>query len=329
MYLVFCSCEANALPKFKINTDSLTALLGKEITKEVFFSAAQALYNADSNNKQYVLFLAQAYAQSGDKEVSELYLYKSLLKDSLFLPALAFKAAALLDSEQLYEANQLIEKIFLYYPEAGTSFLLKAKYYYAIGKWDEAKNFSLQALAVDENLCGARILNAMTLMKMDEYKSAVTQFQKCVSEIKKNSFQLNNYGVCLLKSEQFSEAATVFKSALMIDNTQPVFYYNLGLTNMNLGEYNDALSALTKVKSIADTLSEIDLLMAKCYERTYQFNTALEAYKNYQKRNGKADVSKNIMALKATAFIAKNWYYLIASVVLAIIILIMIFRKKN
>jgi tetratricopeptide (TPR) repeat protein len=319
----------NANAKMKVNSDSLIAVLNSNIATSEYQEVAEFLYQSDSSNKQYALYNAKAYKLLGNDIQSAFYLNKSLGKDSLFLQALYFKTLLLIDSKNLWEAEKLTEKIGEYYPDEIEHYQAKAKYFFAIKDWAEAKRYSAKAINKNNKVCDAQILHALVLMQLDEYKAAAGNFSNCIGSIRQNSDYLNNYGVCLLKSQRYEDAELIFKSAIQHDSSKYLYFFNLGLAQMKSEHYTDASISFDRTAQLCDTVSELNLLQAISFEKQYRIEEALKSYRNYKASGGAINVSKNIAMLQAVSFISTNWYYLVAALIFSIGIIVLLIRRKS
>lgn len=326
---IIFSCEyLAAKPKNKINTDSLISIINSSLSKEDYLAIANTLYQSDSSNKEYALYAAKGFKLMNEDTRSEYYLSKTLKKDSLYLPALDFKAQQFIDAGKLQEAEMQIEIIARYFPTEQATHLLQAKYFFALKNWEEAKQHVSKALELNNNLCESKILNALILMQLEAYKDAAENFIACISEVKYNATYLNNYGVCLLKTGKFDEALLIFKSAIKIDSSQYLYHYNLGLAQMKLEDFEAASKSFEKTKQLSDTI-DLHLLEAICFEQQHRFDDAVKAYKAYQKNNGAENVTQSILMLEAILLFSKYWYYLLAAIAFAIAIVALLVRRKN
>ena len=59
-----------------------------------------------------------------------------------------------------------------------------------------------------------------------------------------NPAVLNNNAILLSKAGKFDEAVACFKRALLMDNNNSLFWYNLGMTYRDAGRTEDAINAL-------------------------------------------------------------------------------------
>lgn len=285
---------------------------------------AQELYNQDSVDKQAVYLLAKAYSVNGNNVLSDFYNEQLLLKDSLYLPSLILKAEHLLTANATQSASEVISKINARFPKSASTHYLAARQMLMQNHYAAASEEATTALNLDTSLIDAYIVLATVFMRQNDFNNAIYHFQKAEPLVILSAEQSNNYGVCLLEVEKYAEAVAVFKQANeKSDNIK--LLYNLGLALFQNKQYPEAREQFSNLALQGDSASL--LFIAKCYEKENRLEDALKTYQQFKATNSSASVNREIYLLKATLFISRNWYYILAALLFAIILFVA--RKKK
>ncbi|HEY0262248.1 MAG TPA: tetratricopeptide repeat protein, partial [Chitinophagales bacterium] len=318
--------SAKSAPKLnKARLDSMLKKTVAELEKspENAIFLAQELYDEDSTEKQVIYLLAKAHSVNGDNEMSDFYNEQLLKKDSLYLPSLILKAEHLIAARNFQNANTIIGNINQKFPQSASAHYLNARYALSQNSLDAADNEATLALQTDTTILDAYIVLATSAMKQKEYTQAADYFAKGFPLVQLSSEQLNNYGVCLLESGKYKEAVAILQQANE-NSDNPKLAYNFGLALYQNKQYAEARKQFALEN---DSLSLY--FIAKSFEAENELDSALLAYQQFQQTNKSISVTREIWLLKVVIFFSRNWYYILAAVVFAIILLISIFKKKE
>ena len=149
------------------------------------------------------------------------------------------------------------------------------KKYFSQGKYEEAADSFLKAIAQNPNRTDYYIDYGMTLTALGRYEDAIVQFDqayrdKDIGIIKKNNKKLlRGKGIAYFYSGQYEKALEQFELALQIrelsELNRDILYYK-GSSLRAIGSYDLAVEAYDTILSEDETLAPAILLRANCYQ---------------------------------------------------------------
>lgn len=88
-------------------------------------------------------------------------------------------------------------------------------------------------------------------------------------------------GVQAYQDEDYPHAARMFEQAVKLDDSNPVVYYNLGLTYYMLEAFPEAIEAYHKALKLDPKMADAEMNLALAYDRTYDLEQANAHYNEY------------------------------------------------
>ena len=139
-----------------------------------------------------------------------------------------------------------------YYPEFTQAYFQLAKAFYSLGDYKQAKSYLLQCLELNPNQLQPLMMLATIYKKMKDSMSAEKYYRKAI-KVDPNSYKAHfRLGTLLMKQDLNSARMSLQKAADIKEN-----YYNahetLGIVNMQLGKYDEAV---TNFSNTIDILGE-------------------------------------------------------------------------
>ena len=127
------------------------------------------------------------------------------------------------------------------------------------------------------------------IWKTENYKEAVTAFQKAVDEGKKTAEAYRGLGMAYYEQEDYASAKDAIKKALAAGGEKNQVIYNLlGICGMKLNDYNYALeqfnqgislsqnsgTSMENAESFSEVLQEMRFNQIVCYEKLGDWENA-------------------------------------------------------
>ena len=216
-----------------------------------------------------------------DSEVNE---YKKVVKNP-YMPSIAYVNWAMhlvesgesaLAEEKLVSSTMMVHQT----PEAYISLgILKAKE----KKYEEAKNFYIQALRLDSKNAKAYCFLGNALTETGEYEKAEKNF-KIASKIDTNNYDIIlNWGISFIRQRKFLFAKEKFENACRFNNSNLTATYFLGLIDLELGETSKAKEKFQLITSIDQNNYEAFYYLAYIfYKEEFYEQSLLQALKSLE-----------------------------------------------
>jgi len=174
------------------------------------------------------------------------------------------------DKVILDEAITLFNESIEIDPQSNETYLILANSYYESGDNEMAIKSAEKALSASPNAFQPNYSLGQILALTGEKESAISYIEKAVEIDPTNSDAIRQLAMLYYEDDQKEKSIDTFKSA--IDNEQDKFrkadlYYNLGVLNMQLNNYNDADIAFEEAYYLNEEDFEALLGMATLYEQ--------------------------------------------------------------
>jgi len=136
------------------------------------------------------------------------------------------------------------------------------------------------------------IINLIQSQKLDEAEILSKDFYE---KNPKDPTAINLFGSVMLQKSNFLEAKELFLLSTKIDNTNQSSFYNLGISLINLKEFNEALDVFLQAINIKESAT-IYTEIGNIYTKISEEQLAIEYYKNALKIDKKFSKALNNLA---------------------------------
>lgn len=220
------------------------------------------LVETQEDNKQYYYWRAKSYIMAGDETnaVSDFESY--ILRD------------------KGYEAY-----IQAYYELSNA------------GYTDSANNMLNEALKLSGSTVSDYKYRGMIYYIIGDYNKAITEFQK-VDDDEKNAEICIYEGMSFAALGDMNNAADFYQKAVKKGGSDTLLFYEIGLCNMSLGNYEDAVYYITRGIEIGDEeyLEKLMYLQIVCYEYAGRYSDAAESVTAYIETFGSSEEMEHELA---------------------------------
>lgn len=191
------------------------------------------------------------------------------------------KAALQFDDQQPSEALLTLEQAEALSPNQPEITLLRAEIYIFMERQDEAAIMleSLKPLANRATMADIYFVESILFESREEYERMFYALKAALEEDSSHHNALERIGLCVELSKKYKESVTLHKAIL---NEAPYAYqawYNLGLAQSYLGDYEEAIEAFEYAFIIHD---KFEFAYRDCAELCFElkkYHKALQCYK--------------------------------------------------
>ena len=124
------------------------------------------------------------------------------------------------------------------------------------------------------------------IVKFGLFLLIVIQFMivACTNEVQIRKSALNYFkeGNAALKHRDFQTAIWNYQKAISLDSETPNFYYNLGLTYYEIGNYKESIDSFRRVEMLVPNQSDTYYNLALAYNKISESRMADFYYNRYQ-----------------------------------------------
>lgn len=244
--------KANSInPKYTqplVNLALLYKGLGDE-KKELYYLKKAVLYNCNDYLAYY--WLGDYYRNCGNYQKA-IENFKEVIKiNPKFSQAYLNLAMSFFEIEEFDYTIMSLSQYQEFYPDSDYAYFLTAKAYLAMGKYNEAKDYILKAININDT-CEYDYELAKVYYFQEDYASALDIFQHLLQA--GDSAETFNYvGLCNYKLKNTEVAIINFNKAIELDGLRPIYYYNLAQCYKSLGDkknYAKYVNTATKINPI-------------------------------------------------------------------------------
>ena len=238
------------------------------------------------------------------------------------------------------DALQLCDKILALSPTDVNALLLSGIILRDQKKNDAAMERFQNCLKVDPANTEALVYRAEQYLLAKKYTDALRDYSAARADLSINPDILNNIGICHYQSSAFQQAIVFFKKAISLDRLHPQSYFNEGLSYYHLNDIDTASARIKTASAIWDTCHAdtchtcyLDAIyyLGLCYKKIGDLPAAKTQFELLQKEKYSKDLSSNIKLIDYSLFISRNWYYILAVLILTILLIlatVKVVRKK-
>ncbi len=150
------------------------------------------------------------------------------------------------------------------------------------GYTDSGINILNDALKLSDSTAEDCKYRGMIYNILGDYNKAITEFQK-VSDDEKNAEICIYEGMSFAAIGDMNNAADFYQKAVERGGSDTFLFYEIGLCNMSLGNYEDAIYYITRGIEVADEeyLEKLMYLQIICYEYSGKYGDALQSLTAY------------------------------------------------
>lgn len=153
---------------------------------------------------------------------------------------LLLKAEALAQLERYEQAMELVEQAAKADSRALGPRLLKGRFFWIDGRFDEAEREFLAALEMDPNCTEAMTYLGLVLIQAGQYGRATEVLESALSFSPSDVQVLNNLGVACAATGNLTRARTLFETAVSLTPADPTLRNNLADVLLRLGQAGEA-----------------------------------------------------------------------------------------
>ncbi|MBN2228515.1 MAG: tetratricopeptide repeat protein [Candidatus Thorarchaeota archaeon] len=146
------------------------------------------------------------------------------------------------------------------------------------GRFDQSEQSLLRGLSMDPKNGKAWLRLGSLLMRRKNYQDAQEAFEKATQFLNRNVEALSALGDCLQEQHKWREAFQVLSKAAIIEQNRPDIYLKIGISEYNLGLYQDASRSFLRVLRIAPSQKDAMFYLAQCMEKQGNRKHALSLY---------------------------------------------------
>jgi len=240
-WVVFISCESNALPEQQ--SDSVA------IEYESEFDSINTLLKSKPDNAELYNYRATLRENENDFESAIGDLNRAIEVDSLNDQWYLRKANLLFDLERFKESKDVLDNAIFIVPGSVPIMLRKSEIYLITSDLQQCLNWANAALNFDVFNAQAYYLKGMAHKYGRDTVKAVTSFQTAVEQ------DINHYEAYmqlgnLYAIEKHELAPSYYQNALRINPKSIEAYYGKGLYFQNIGKSNLALKEYKEILKI-------------------------------------------------------------------------------
>ena len=150
-----------------------------------------------------------------------------------------------------------------------------AKIMFENGKEQEAMEMLMQLQDQNNEDIEIKKLMIDNYVKNNNYVSALELYKQImdlasVSDMNKVHLAISNLCVqwakYLFSNQKYDEGFKIFKLAIQYNNENPLIYYELGMVNIEIKNYSEAIMHLKKAIQLAPNNADFYISLASCYE---------------------------------------------------------------
>ncbi|OGR13255.1 MAG: hypothetical protein A2097_12095 [Desulfobacula sp. GWF2_41_7] len=232
------------------------------------------------------------FLQRGDINRAYMYYVKGLGVEPDNVSLLHKQGMLLIKKNKFVEAEQIYEKLFTLAEKDPRTLAGRSKAYFGQGKFEEAEQGFLAALAIKSDDWQAHEYLGLIYSQRQQYDKAISRLKTALGYKPNNVSVGNNLAVTYYLNGDFNEAARLFRN-LTAKNGDKKIHNNLALAYFQLGQYENALESFKKGASNEAAAYNN---MGREYLFAKKYNEAIEAFEKAIVLNPKyyASAQKNL-----------------------------------
>ena len=208
--------------------------------------------------------------------------------------AYLLKARAHIELNEIQEAIESLERSFAYDETNLENLKLLGTLYEQTGQREKASEFYSRSLdsTTDPDI---RFRLALLLTDQNQFVEAASILQELVKDFPKNVRINISLARALRGHNRYAEAAEVIKRALQDDPNHYRLNYELAELMALLGERQEAIERFLHLRDISESnqrINAIDISLALLYQRTRQFDKAVELFQAVVRKSPDDEISR-------------------------------------
>ncbi|MCZ6768515.1 MAG: tetratricopeptide repeat protein [Acidobacteria bacterium] len=208
--------------------------------------------------------------------------------------AYLLKARAHIELNEIQEAIESLEHSFAYDETNLENLKLLGNLYEQAGQREKASELYGKSLdsTTDPDI---RFRLALLLTDQNQFVEAASILQELVKDFPKNVRINISLARALRGNNKYAEAAEVIKTALQDDPNHYRLNYELAELMAFLGERQEAIERFLHLRDMSDSnqrINAIDLSLARLYQRTRQFDKAVELLQAVVRKNPGDEIAR-------------------------------------
>lgn len=232
------------------------------------------------------------FLQRGDINRAYMYYVKGLGVEPNNATLLHKQGMLLIKKTKFIEAEHVYEKLFALGEKDPRTLAGRSKAYFGQGKFEEAEQGFLAALAIKSDDWQAHEYLGLIYSQRQQYEKAISRFKTALSYKPNNVSIGNNLAVTYYLNGDFSQAIHLFRNLATTTKDRKI-HNNLALAYFQLGKYENALESFKKGASNEASAYNN---MGQEYLFARKYNEAIEAFEKAIVLNPKyyASAQKNL-----------------------------------
>lgn len=164
--------------------------------------------------------------------------------------ALIYSARLALKDRQVQKARETAQKIIDLKPAAGEGYAFLGKSYYLTASFDEALEYSRQAIEKDSKLILPYKVIGEIYLRRGRRQEGLKVLKHAVQLAPKDPQALNKLAAAHIKLDQHQTALKILQNALQLAPKEPGIHFNLALVYNQLEQGNQALDHIQTAQDL-------------------------------------------------------------------------------
>lgn len=181
-----------------------------------------------------------------------------------------------------YDAFQDFDRMLEAEPNNATAHSYKGETYASLGKYREAINLFNDAIELDPYDAYFYNNRGSAYAKIGKFDLAMEDFNTAIS-IEPLAQVFINRALCLLEQGDYYAAKQDAKTAMLLDSENADAYYTIGLTELEAGTYEDAISSFDVALELNPDIAAYHLERGKAWYFEGQYYKAIDDFYKVQK----------------------------------------------
>jgi tetratricopeptide (TPR) repeat protein len=214
----------------------------EKVTDETKMRTMEDLLKTLGDTAQYSELIARKCLKEGNTKGAELWLKKSIQKNSSYLKSVRMLADLYYYTGNYSESLKLLERLKANNPRNFVRLTKMGRCYMAMGDYQKADKALEEALKIDEFYQPAREELGKVKVLLKDFDSARTLLSSCRNNKTLANF-LNGIGIGLVDQGKFSESIDHYKKAQYVlpgNETSHLLFFNIGIAYAKWGKFTEA-----------------------------------------------------------------------------------------
>jgi len=151
-------------------------------------------------------------------------------------------------------------------PQDASAHYALANAHFAAGEWTQGENELKRVLELQPQNDDARMDLGATYLNQQQPREAQEQFSKLVAQNPNNADAHEGLAMALAAQEDNKSAVEEYKAALNLAPQAKGVNYQMGVAQLKLKQYDDAIASYLKEREVSGDDPEVEMALAEVYE---------------------------------------------------------------